>query len=476
MIIHWFRRDFRLTDNTSLNAAHRDSAGRVIPVFIRSSWRNGHGWTGAPRQEFLCGSIQAIAAGLEKLGGRLIVRAGSADEELEQLVKETQAEAIYYNRDPDPFGRALEAKLGAMAGRLGIRVVGFKDVAVHERDEVQTASGTPFRVFTPYAKAWRRLPHPAPEGKLGRWSSDFSLAHIPSLPLPTLADWGLTKSATIIAPGEPAARRRLEAFFSGPVYEYGELRDLPASDSTSRFSADLRHGTLSIRELVQRCREAAAKATTAKELKSVDTFLNELIWREFYMAVLWRWPEVLELEYQTKFRGWAWLKPGAGKRVGEAGLSVEAAFQRWCDGTTGFPIVDAGMRQLAATGFMHNRVRMIVSMFLTKDLHLDWRLGEQFFMQSLTDGDIAANNGGWQWSAGTGADAAPYFRIQNPWTQTARYDPEGAYIQKWVPELRGVPAERLMKPPQGIRLAPDYPFPMVDHAREREVTLEMFRR
>ena len=475
-IIHWFRRDLRLTDNTSLNAAHRDSGGRVIPAYIRSSWQGAHRWTGAPRQKFLCGSLAELVSGLEELGGRLIVRAGCADAELERLVHETRAGAIYYNRDPDPFGRAMEAKVSALAARLGIRAVGFKDIALHERDEVLTATGTPFRVFTPYSKAWLRLPHPRPDGAAARWPSDFSLAHLPSLPLPSLADWGLTKSAEIIPPGEPAGRRRMDAFFSGPIYQYAELRNIPASGVNSHFSADLRQGTLSIREVVKRCGDAVAAAQTAAAAKSVQTFLNELIWREFYMTVLWHWPEVLEHEFQPQFRGMAWLQPGGRTTVGGDALSPDEAFQRWRDGITGFPIVDAGMRQLAATGFMHNRVRMIVAMFLTKDLHLDWRLGEQFFLQRLADGDIAANNGGWQWSAGTGADAAPYFRIQNPWTQTAKFDPEGEYIKRWVPELQNIPADRFTKAPQGIRLTPSYPLPMVDHAREREVTLDMYRR
>lgn len=255
------------------------------------------------------------------------------------------------------------------------------------------------------------------------------------------------------------------------------MRDIPAAGNTSRFSADLRFGTLSIRELVHQCRLAASEAETAAQRKSVQTFLNELIWREFYMAILWHWPDVLDTEFQLQFRSlpWRWPDQHPTPRHDSA-ISPEKAFQRWCEGTTGFPIVDAGMRQLAATGFMHNRLRMIVAMFLTKDLHLDWRLGEQFFMQNLVDGDIAANNGGWQWSAGVGADAAPWFRIQNPWIQTSKFDPDGDYIRTWVPELRDVPAAALARPPlPGTRLIPSYPSPIVDHAKEREITLQMFR-
>jgi deoxyribodipyrimidine photo-lyase len=195
---------------------------------------------------------------------------------------------------------------------------------------------------------------------------------------------------------------------------------------------------------------------------SVSTFVKELAWREFYMAVLAHWPEVLETDFNPAFRNMSWDSP-------------EDLIEAWQQGRTGFPIVDAGMRQLLATGWMHNRVRMIVSMFLTKDLHTHWRLGESFFMQHLVDGEIASNNGGWQWSAGTGADAAPYFRIQNPWTQTKRYDPDGAYIKRWVPELRDVPVAKFLEPPTHP-LAPGYPLPIVDHSTERDRTLARFKK
>ena len=463
MLIHWFRRDLRLDDNPALHAAQRDGDGLVIPVFILSDWRGSHRWTGPARQATLCGNLRALAAGLEALGRRLVLCRGDALAELERLLRETGAEALYFNRSPDPAGRALEKRVEAMAGRCGVRVQSFHDVTVLEPDAVLTQTGQPFRVFTPFSRAWMRQEPPAPVPSLKPLHPRASLPYPASLPLPTLADWGLAASApSLPSAGEPAARRRMEAFFSDPVFHYADERDLPALDATSHLSADLRWGTLSPRLLLRHTQAAIASAPTAARREGPRKFLGELIWREFYMAVLWHWPEVLELEFQPRFRALKWDAPGD-------------AFQRWCEGTTGFPIVDAGMRQLAATGWMHNRVRMIVSMFLTKDLHIDWRQGEAFFMRSLADGEIASNNGGWQWSAGVGADAAPYFRIQNPWTQTARYDPEGLYIKRWVPELKDVPAKALAKAPApGVRLAPSYPAPMVDHARQREITLAMF--
>lgn len=452
--IHWFRRDLRLSDNTALNAAlaaHEE----VIPVYILSSWRGTHHWTGPARQEFLCGCLASLSKNLEAKGGRLIIRQGPADQVLAALLLETGAEAIYCNRDPDPFGRAMEDKVA----RLGVPLRTFQDITLHERGQVLTGSGTPFRIFTPYARAWSKLPKPTP----GRSVASISVRPgIATLPLPTLATWGLTSTARIPTPGEAAARKRLEAFLDGPILAYGDGRDLPAGDHTSRLGADLRHGTLSIREIHAKCLAVAAKAGAARR-RGVEVFINELIWREFYQQVLWHWPGVLEAEFKEEYRSLPWVQDGP-------------ALKRWCAGQTGFPIVDAGMRQLAATGFMHNRVRMIVAMFLTKDLRVDWREGESWFMRHLVDGEIASNNGGWQWSAGTGTDAAPYFRIQNPWSQTKRFDPEGEYVKRWVPELRDVPAAELAGPPApGRAIARNYPAPMVDHAWERGQTLEFYR-
>ncbi len=453
-VLHWFRRDLRITDNTALDAAARTGAA-VVPVYVASEWKGAHRWTGAHRQEFLCGSLAALDGNLRSIGSRLIVRRGDAVEELARLARETGATAISFNRDPDPFGRAVEERLAG----LGLELHACKDHAVHERDEVLTGEGNPFRVFTPYSRAWLKLAKPAVRGRIKSLTTPQGVA---GDPVPTLADWGLAPHRRIMEPGERAARERLKAFLAGPIRRYGLDRDLPAGQTTSRLSQDLRFGLLSIREVYARCEEVA-RDLPAAERKSAQTFINELIWREFYFQILWHWPEVLEQDFSPKFRGMRW--------VGD-----ERNLERWKTGTTGFPIVDAAIRQLNETGFMHNRARMIVAMFLTKDLQLHWRHGEQYFMQQLTDGEIASNNGGWQWSAGTGADAAPYFRIQNPWTQTQRYDPEGRYIKEWLPELRDVPADRFAKPPaDGRTLAPGYPLPMVDHAVARDRTLAMFK-
>jgi deoxyribodipyrimidine photo-lyase len=456
--IVWFRRDLRVSDHPALAAAAR-GAEAVVPVYVLSGWSGEHRWTGAPRQQFLCGCLASLAANLERLGGRLVLRSGDAVEALLGLAREAGAGAIYFHRDYDPHGRAVEERLRVAAAREGVELRAFADRVLHEPEEVKTGSGGAFKVFTPYSRAWLALAKPGVQRAPSRLVTPQGLR---SEPLPGVERWGLeTWPGDGPEPGEKAARQRLARFVAGPIFGYAEERNLPFADATSRLSPDLRHGTVSVREIYARCAEAMAGAD-ARGRKGVQTFISEIAWREFYFSVLWHQPDVLEHEWNPKWRGLPWRENGE-------------AFARWSAGETGFPIVDAAMRQLEATGWMHNRLRMIVAMFLTKDLHLDWRAGEALFMRRLVDGEIASNNGGWQWSAGTGADAAPYFRIQNPWSQTKRYDPDAAFIKRWLPELRDVPAAKLAEPPSaGLRLARGYPLPMVEHAAERDTCLERF--
>ncbi len=459
-VIHWFRRDLRLTDNTALHRAAKAGA-RVVPVYVLSDWKTNHAWTGSIRQHFLCGCLESLSKNLETLGSRLILRSGKADVELEKLIRETGAGAVYFNRDYDPYGRDMEKRLLEVCRRIGIECHGFKDRVLHEADEVLTGNGGPYRVYTPYSKNWVSLEKTAAVGKV---TALGSIPEVKSLPLPSVEHWDLpATAANLPTPGEKAARERMKAFIEDRrLLRYAQGRNTPAGITTSRLGQDLRFGLISIRELHARCLAAAAQATHPEERKSIETYIKELAWREFYLAILWFYPEVFEEEFSPEFRGVPWI-------------GTDEHFEVWKQGKTGFPIVDAGIRELLNTGFMHNRVRMIVSMFLTKDLHCHWKLGESFFMQHLVDGENASNNGGWQWSAGTGADAAPYFRIQNPWIQTKSYDPMGTYIQTWVPALRGVSPERFQAPPKtGLPLARGYPLPIVDHSEERDKTLAIF--
>lgn len=461
LAIHWFRRDLRISDNTALHHAAK-AAESVLPAYILSGWKEEHPWTGPKRQAFLCGSLAALAGNLGTIGGRLVVRCGAADEELEKLVKESGADAIFYNRDPDPSGRATEAKVEAMARRLGVRCEGFHDVTLHPAVEVLTREGGPYRVFTPYSRAWLSLEKPVPLPK----PRDLATTKgIRSLDLPDNSHWEIPEpEADLPESGEKAALGRLKKATAGIIQHYQLKRDSPAEPGTSRLSQDLRFGLLSPRTVYARAVQAQAEARSARDKEGIDSFIKELAWREFYMAILWHFPNVLEEEFNPEWRGLWWAEP-------------DERFEAWKEGRTGFPLVDAGMRELLATGHMHNRLRMITAMFLTKDLHIDWRLGEQFFLQHLVDGEIASNNGGWQWSAGTGADAAPYFRIQNPWSQAKRHDPDGSYTRKWVPELVDVPAARLYEAPEeGHPLVKGYPLPCVDHREERDRTLAIFKK
>lgn len=459
-VIHWFRRDLRIADNTSLFHAAKSSQP-VVPVFFLSTWRKSHDWTGPNRQHFLCGNLASLARNLETIGGRLIIRSGDPVEGMRGLIRETGATAVHFNADPDPFGKQVEKRMAALCAELGVTCRVHADVTLHGPGEVLTQGGQPYKVYTPYSRNWLALPKPAPLGKPAALATP---ARPGSVPVPGVDHWGLaTPAASLPEPGERAARERLKQAVAGKIQAYAAMRDLPAADATSRLSQDLRFGLLSVRTVHAEAMKARTKADAAGRA-GIDVFIKELAWREFYFAILHHFPNVLDEEFNPEWRGLPWDQP-------------DGRFELWKQGRTGFPIVDAGMRQLLATGFMHNRVRMITAMFLTKDLHLDWKLGESHFMQHLTDGEIASNNGGWQWSAGTGADAAPYFRIQNPWSQTARYDPRGIYIKRWVPELTDVPPQALMEPPKdGKSIAPGYPLPCLDHKAERERTLAIFKR
>lgn len=458
-VIHWFRRDLRVADNTALLQASGE--GDVIPAYVASTWKSAHRWTGPNRQHFLCGCLESLAKNLQSLGGRLIIREGEAVAALEKLIRETGANAIHYNRDPDPFGKLTEARLHTMCSELGVACYGHDDVALHNPDQVLTQSGTPYKVYTPYSKNWLNLEKPSPLPKPKSLNTPEGIA---SLELPKVARWGLEAPGTDLPePGERAARQRMDRAVSTIISSYSSRRDIPSEDGTSRLSQDLRYGLISIRTLYAKVMEARKNAPPGGR-SSIDIYIKELAWREFYFAILHHFPHVLDHEFNEDWKGLHWDEPGAN-------------FEKWKRGETGFPIVDAGMRQLLKTGFMHNRVRMITAMFLTKDLHHDWKLGESHFMQHLTDGEIASNNGGWQWSAGTGADAAPYFRIQNPWSQTARYDPKGEYIKRWIPELADVDPKDFQSPPEnGKPLAEGYPLPCVDHKAERDRTLAIFKR
>ena len=451
----WFRRDLRIADNAALfhalKAARQVHAVFVFDRDILDDLPDRHD----RRVEFIWHSVAALKAELESHGGTLYVLHGRARDLVPQFAATVGAEAVYAGRDYEPFAGARDAAVAASLRAAGRALRLVKDHVVFELDEVLTAAGKPYHVFTPYKRAWL--------GKL----NDFYLAAYPveryldrlapaTARLPQLAELGFHAGnlATLkITPGAAGAQA-LFADFQQRIARYKATRDFPAVKGPSYLSVHLRFGTISIRE--------PARFAWLHGGEGAETWLSELIWRDFYQMLLARYPHTVTHAFQSKFDALVWPNPSGH-------------FEAWREARTGYPIVDAAMRQLNQTGYMHNRLRMIVASFLVKDLHVDWRLGERYFAEKLIDYDLAANIGGWQWSAGVGTDAQPWFRIFNPVTQSENFDPEGKFIRRYLPELAGVPDKFIHAPWKYAAAILDYPPPIVDHAHARAITLELFK-
>ena len=468
-VIWWTRRDLRLHDNFALQAALAHGEP-VVPVFVLDPKLLQAGDVSDKRVAFLFGGLKALDTDLRARGSRLILRQGDPVDVLEELCAETGATAVFAEADPWPYARQRDA---AVAERVPLALT--QGITARPYDAIRKADGTGYTVYTPFSRAWKSLPLPAP-GDLMPAPDLGGLRETGGL-LETEGLSGTGKVATALAsfpPGEAEGLRRLRAFaggFDAPIHQYAEVRNRMDLDGTSQLSPYLRFGMISALRATVAARHAAEHAPTAEARKGAETWLNELIWREFYQSVLYHFPAVLGQEFQANLRGISWRND-------------RAEFAAWCEGRTGYPVVDAAMRQLVQLGWMHNRARMIVASFLVKDLLIDWRWGERFFMQHLVDGDPASNNGGWQWTAGVGTDAAPYFRVFNPVLQGEKFDPQAAYIRRWVPELARVPDKYIQAPwtmpaeaqrLAGIVIGNDYPAPIVDHALARERTLAAYK-
>ena len=459
--IWWIRRDLRLSDNQALAAA-LEQADAVIPVFILDPELLASPYVGQVRLAFLLAGLRALGVALRQRGSALIVRQGNPRQVLHELSRETSTDVIFAEADVSPYARRRDEQV---MQELPLRLT--PGVVIHPPAALRKADGTPYTVFTPFSRMWRSLPLPgrplpAPE-------------HLPAVP--PLASTGVPDAPqhSPLSPfpaGEAEAQRRLDAFTSSTIHQYAEGRNRMDLEGTSGLSPYLRFGMLSARQAAWEARQAEARTQDISARRGADTWLNELIWRDFYAIILYNFPNVRQTAFRSELRGISWGNDPAG-------------FAAWTEGRTGYPVVDAAMRQLKATGWMHNRARMITASFLTKDLLIDWRLGERYFMQHLLDGDPAANNGGWQWVAGTGTDAAPYFRVFNPVLQGLKFDPLGAYVRRWVPELAAVPVEFIHSPWQmppdvqrrfGCIMGKDYPAPIVDHASARQRMLAAYRR
>lgn len=452
--IFWFRNDLRRRDNVGLAAMAR-RVDELVPVFVLDDRLLDGARAAEPRTRFLLDCLTRLSRELEAAGCPLVVRRGRPERVLPGLVRETGTERVGWNRDYGPFARERDEGVRVAVEKLGARVATWKDRVVFESREVRTRAGGAYAVFTPYRNAWRR-----------RWSEQPELpetaARLPA-PVPGVRGVALPEpsngAAEIPTGGEQAARRRLDRFLDASVHRYHELRDRPDVDGTSRLSPYLHLGVISARACIDAAAERGRDEPRCEA--GAQKWVDELIWREFYAGILHENPHVTRGAYRRPLDRLRWLDDAEG-------------FAAWCEGRTGFPIVDAGMRQLAATGWMHNRARMIVASFLTKDLLIDWRRGEEFFMQHLVDGDLASNNGGWQWCASTGTDAQPWFRIFNPARQGERYDPDGAFVRRWVPELEDVPVKFIHEPHAAPSPPRSYARPIVSHAQRRRKALLLY--
>jgi deoxyribodipyrimidine photo-lyase len=461
LILLWLRRDLRLNDHTALNAA-LDRGACVLPVFIfdPALLRGPH--FSPTRLAFLLAGLESLDKRLREFRSRLIVRTGEPAFVLREVLDQSGAVAVHATRDYSPFANARDARVSAA---LPVPLRLFDDALIHPPEAVSKADGSAYTVFTPFYRAWSALPVPAPDERRLR-ADDFADAPaVTSDPLPSLSEIGHATSVELPKAGEAAARRLLTDFAARPIFAYADGRNMlsgppwrDANAGTSALSPYLRFGMLSPRQALAAAQAARERAQSPEALKGADHWVSELAWREFYAHILAHFPHVLRRPFKPQFERIDWR-------------ASADELQRWQAGMTGFPVVDAAMRQLAATGWMHNRARMIVASFLTKDLLHYWSEGEAYFMQHLLDGDPASNNGGWQWTAGTGTDAQPFFRIFNPMLQSQRYDPDGAYIRTWVPELRAVPAPFIHAPWEMPDPPRTYPPPMLDHHAARDRAL-----
>ena len=422
--IFWFRRDLRLEDNAGLY--HALKAGRpVLSLFIfDTNILDALEDKADLRVQFIHQELTRLNNELAELGSTLLVKAGKPLEVWAALLKEYPIAEAFTNHDYEPYAIERDAKVGEMLAARGGKLHTYKDIVVFEKNEVVKDDGLPYTVFTPFSRKWRAALKPFYYKSYPTLKYSGAFINMKPLPLSTLQDIGFSEQKFDF----PARVVKNDI-----VAKYTGQRDFPAVNGTSHLGLHLRFGTLSIRKLL------------AYALQRNETFVNELIWRDFYQQILFHFPHVVKGAFRKEYDAIAWEND-------------EKKFAAWCEGRTGYPLVDAGMRELNTTGYMHNRVRMVVASFLTKHLLIDWRWGEAYFAQKLLDFDLAANNGGWQWAAGSGTDAAPYFRVFNPQLQMERFDPQLKYVKKWVPEF-GTPA---------------YPKPIVEHKLAKDKVMAAY--
>lgn len=468
LILFWHRRDLRITDNIGLAQA-RQQTRKVVGVFCLDPTILDRDDVAPARVTYLIGSLRSLQKRYAEVGSQLLILRADPRQGIPKLATALQAKAVFWNWDIEPYAKERDRAVLEALHAQGIAASNFWDQLLHAPEDIRSGSGQPYTVYTPFWKNWISRPKADPAEPLQEAEGlteveQEKASQAGAIALPTARDLGyIWDSPLVLAPGEAAAQSRLEKFTSAAINAYGEQRNFPAEDGTSQLSAALKFGVIGIRNVWAATSTALEHSRSDEARDSIQTWRQELAWREFYQHVMYSFPELADGPYRTPLKDFPWS-------------DNEDHFQAWCEGRTGYPIVDAAMRQMNETAWMHNRCRMIVASFLTKDLILNWQLGEKYFMQMLFDGDLSANNGGWQWSASSGMDPKP-LRIFNPASQAKKFDPDGAYIRQWLPELRSIDTADLLS---GKILPLDrdrcgYPAPIVDHNKQQKLFKQLYQ-
>ena len=469
LIIFWHRRDLRVSDNVGLNAAIQESS-KLVGLFCLDRNILDRDDIAPSRVTYMIGCLQELQQRYQEIGSQLLIVEGKPTEAIPKLATALNTKAVFWNLDVEPYAQERDRSVIDALKEKGIESKNYWDQLLHAPGEIKTkSSNEPYKVYTPFWRNWINCkkqsivkPNYQLEGLTPKEIETAKTAGI--IDLPTAQDLGYGwDNPLLLTPGETAAQKQLEYYCDRNIYSYDEQRNFPFIDGTSQLSAALKFGVIGIRTVWQATLEAMEDCRSDEATNNITTWQKELAWREFYQHCMYFFPELANGAYRDEFKDFPWE-------------NNHNNFQAWCEGKTGYPIIDAAMRQLNETGWMHNRCRMIVASFLTKDLIIDWRWGEKYFMQKLYDGDLSANNGGWQWSASSGMDPKP-LRIFNPASQAAKFDSEAEYIRQWLPELRSLDTEYLVtgKIPDLERYRCNYPQPIVDHKIQQRKFKELYK-
>ncbi|MGB3533463.1 MAG: FAD-binding domain-containing protein [Microcoleaceae cyanobacterium] len=469
LILFWHRRDLRISDNIGLYHACQKSS-KVVGVFCLDPNIIERDDVAPARITYLIGCLEKLQEQYQEKGSQLLILKGKPEEAIPKLAGSLEATAVYWNQDVEPYAKQRDRQVQEILETAEITVEKYWDQLLHAPDTIFTNAGDPYKVYTPYWKKWNNQEKSKPVPSFKKTGEGLTKTeqenaeHAGTIDLPTAEELGFEwDEELILEPGEKAAIERLEEFCDRAINEYDEQRNFPNTEATSQLSPALKFGVIGIRTVWQKTIELMDNSRSDETRNNIQTWQKELAWREFYQQAMYHFPKLAEGPYRDTFKDFPWE-------------NNQEYFKAWCEGKTGYPIVDAAMRQLNEIGWMHNRCRMIVASFLTKDLIINWQWGEKYFMQHLVDGDLSSNNGGWQWSASSGMDPKP-LRIFNPASQAQKYDPEAEYIRQWLPELRNLETEALVtgKISSEDREACDYPEPIVNHKQQQRQFKQLYQ-